>query len=97
MQLKWTRASLADLDAVEEYIAEDNSPVVAMDVVFKILDTTERILLEHPEAGRIGREVDTRELVIDGTPFVAIYQVTERVEILRVMHGAQQWPPGDRE
>jgi len=92
VQLKWTRASLADLDAVEIYIAEDNSPAVALNIVLNILDTTESILPEHPEAGRPGREDETRELVIDGIPFIVIYQLADRVEILRVMHGAQQWP-----
>ena len=95
MQLRWTSAALADLDAVEVHITEDNRPVVALDVVFRILDTIDRILPEQPKAGRLGRVADTRELVIDSTPFIVVYQVSERVEILRVLHGSQQWPPED--
>ena len=35
----------------------------------------------------------TRELVINGTPYVAAYAITETaVRILRVLHGAQEWP-----
>jgi len=51
------------------------------------------LLPTYPEIGRDGRAYDTRELVIVGTKFVAIYQmIEETVYILRVLHGAQQWP-----
>ena len=96
MQLKWTDLALADLDHIETYIAADNSPLVAIDVVLRIIDTVDVILPEHPKAGRIGRVENTRELVIDGTPFLVIYRITRAVELLRVLHGAQQWPPADR-
>lgn len=96
MQLKWTDLALADLDRIETYIAADNSPLVAIDVVLRIIDTVDIILPEHPEAGRIGRVENTRELVIDGTPFLVIYRITRAVEILRVLHGAQQWPPANQ-
>jgi toxin ParE1/3/4 len=43
--------------------------------------------------GRSGRVADTRELVISRTPFIVVYRVTPtRIEILRVLHGAQAWP-----
>jgi toxin ParE1/3/4 len=37
----------------------------------------------------------TRELVISNTPFIAVYRLvgTERIEVLRLLHGAQRWPP----
>jgi toxin ParE1/3/4 len=95
VQLKWTDLALADLGHIETYIAEDNSPVVAIDVVLKVIDTTEMILPDHPGAGRAGRVKGTRELVIDGIPFIVIYRKVERlnqVQILRVLHDAQQWP-----
>jgi len=68
VQLNWTEPAKEDLVDIEAYIAEDNSLVVAIDVVLKIIDTTERLLREHPESGRLGRLRSTRELVIDGTP-----------------------------
>ena len=93
MQLKWTDPAVDDLDNVEQYITEDNSPSVAIDVVLNILDTTETVLTGHPNAGRLGRVKDTRELVIDGIPFTVIYRVQEptTVQILRVLYDAQQW------
>ena len=51
-------------------------------------------LAEFPLQGRPGRLPNTRELVIVGTPYLLVYRVTrERIDILRVVHGAQRWPP----
>ncbi len=92
MQLKWTDLAVVDLDRIEEYIRKENSTSVAIDVVLNIIDSSELILSDHPQAGRIGRIKDTRELVIDGIPFIVIYRVTHELQILRVLHDAQQWP-----
>lgn len=54
-------------------------------------------LQDHPDPGRMGRVRGTRELVIQRTPFILVYRVrarTSRVGVLRVLHGAQQWPLG---
>lgn len=94
MQLKWSEPATDDLEDVETFIARSNSPVVAIDVVLKIIDTTEAVLLVHPEAGRSGRARGTRELVIDGVPYVVVYHLNKAkrwIEILRVLHDAQDW------
>ena len=96
MQLKWTDLANDDLDQVEAYIAQENSIVVAIDIVLKIIDTTEMMLSNHPGAGRLGRVKNTRELVINGVPFIVIYRqvkTLQRIEVLRVLHDAQQWSP----
>jgi len=36
---------------------------------------------------------ETRELVAAGTPFIVIYMVGDDVDLIRVLHGAQKWPP----
>ena len=47
----------------------------------------------HPGAGRKGRVAGTRELVVAGTPFVAIYRVArDEVQMLAVLHAAREWP-----
>ncbi len=97
MQLKWTDLAANDLEAIEAYITEDNSPVVAIDMVINILNITEQVLVVHPRAGRPGRVKNTRELVIDGQPYIVHYRENREmlfVEILRVLHEAQQWPGG---
>ena len=46
-----------------------------------------------PNRGRTGRIAGTRELVFGPLPYIAVYRVTEDiVEILRIYHGAQDWP-----
>lgn len=98
MQLKWTESALTDLDKIEAWIAEDNSPSVAIDVVWNIIEATELILPDHPKAGRSGRVKETRELVISGQPFIVIYRLAEQInqiQILRVLHGAQNWPASE--
>lgn len=95
MQLKWTDLAAKDLDHIETHIATENSPIVAIDVVLKVLNSSELILSNHPKAGRPGRVSGTRELVNDGIPFIVIYRIVDRLDqlqILRVLHDAQQWP-----
>lgn len=44
-------------------------------------------------SGRPGRVPGIRELVISNTPFIAAYAIeNDRIVILAVYHGAQQWP-----
>ena len=95
MQLKWTDLADSDLEKIEVHITEENSPSVAIDVVMNIIDSVHLILPEYPRAGRQGGVKNTRELVIDGLPFIVIYRehiAANSLEILRVLHDAQQWP-----
>ncbi len=46
-----------------------------------------------PRRGRVGRKRDTLEIVMSGLPFVVIYRIEkEAIEIIRILHCAQQWP-----
>ena len=77
--------------AIAEYIARDN-PAAAYALHDAILRQVGR-LAEHPRMGRPGRVEGTRELVVSGTPYIVAYRVVgQDVTILRVLHGAQQWP-----
>ena len=60
MQLKWTDLAAKDLDKIEAHITEDNSAIVALDVVMNIIEGTHFILSDHPRAGRQGRVKNTR-------------------------------------
>jgi toxin ParE1/3/4 len=94
VQLKWTDLADIDLEKIEAHISQENSPIVAIDVVMNIIDSAHLILPAHPRAGRQGRLKNTRELVVDGIPFIVIYREhisTNCIEILRVLHDAQQW------
>ncbi|MDJ0852774.1 MAG: type II toxin-antitoxin system RelE/ParE family toxin [Myxococcota bacterium] len=75
-----------------DYIASDN-PHAALGTIDRIESAALR-LQEFPQSGREGSVTDTREMAIPGLPFLLIYRVREAtVEVLRVLHGARQWPP----
>jgi toxin ParE1/3/4 len=75
-----------------DHIAQDN-PLAAAGQDAEIEHQVD-MLLQHPKIGRPGRIKGTRELVISRTPFIAVYRLkgTQRIEIIRLLHGAQQWP-----
>ena len=51
------------------------------------------LLTSYPKIGRPGRVKGTRELVIVRTPYIAAYRIKGKtIQILRMLHGAQQWP-----
>lgn len=91
MTLVWLQRAIDDRDAQLDYIAKDN-PMAAVSQGDRIAEQIE-ILLQHPQMGRPGRKQGTRELVISRTPFIVVYRIkAKRIELLRVLHGAQQWP-----
>lgn len=91
MRLIRTATYHADLEAIVDYIAAD-SPQAALALWDEIETQVER-LSDHPHSGRVGRVEGTRELVVARTPYIVGYAVREdAVVILRVLHGAQQWP-----
>lgn len=95
MQISWTDLADVDLEKIAAYIARENSPGVAIDVVLNVIDSTQLVLAEHPLAGRPGRLKGTRELVIGGLPFIVIYRQDgslNQLQVLRVLHAAQRWP-----
>lgn len=80
-----------DLSDIAEYISQDN-PEAAQNIVRRLW-TAVKSLAEQPEMGRPGRVYGTRELVVSNTPFVVPYRVVgSDIEILRVLHGARDWP-----
>jgi toxin ParE1/3/4 len=91
MQVIWEEDALSDLRHIRQHIAKNN-PVAARQVAERIREAVS-LLAQHPEIGRPGRVADTRELVVSDTPYLATYQIAgDAVLILRVLHGAQQWP-----
>jgi toxin ParE1/3/4 len=89
--LVWLKRAIQDRDAQLDYIAEDN-PLAAVSQGDRI-DEQVDVLLEQPQMGRPGRKQGTRELVISHTPFVVVYRIKgQRIELLRLLHGAQKWP-----
>ncbi|TAN46715.1 MAG: type II toxin-antitoxin system RelE/ParE family toxin [Methylococcaceae bacterium] len=91
MKVEWTTAAKRDHDALIDHIAQDQ-PLAAVEQGDEITQQIAR-LGEFPNMGRAGRLCDTRELVINRTPYVVAYRIKgETIHILRILHGAQQWP-----
>jgi toxin ParE1/3/4 len=90
--IRWTESAAHDLTRICDYIQEHDGASAARRVALKIYERLES-LTQFPYSGRAGRKPRTRELVIPGLPWLAIYRVREdTVEIIRVVHGAQKWP-----
>ncbi|KRA41701.1 type II toxin-antitoxin system RelE/ParE family toxin [Devosia sp. Root635] len=92
MRLEWSEAADADRWDLFSFVELDSPRTAAM--LDNRLVAGALRLTEFPYSGRIGRVVDTRELVVTGTPYIAIYiTAPDAVVILRVLHAAQAWPP----
>jgi len=90
--LEWTEQATRQLDHVHDYIALSNSEDLATRIAMQIVICIQR-LTAFPMSGRSGRVPGTRELVISNTPFIAAYAIDrERIVVLALYHGAQQWP-----
>ena len=96
MRVRWTDPAHTDFLQILGYIARIN-PAAAARVGRRLLSAVDG-LAAQPRLGRPGRIAGTRELVIPGLPYVAIYRVvdlaraaTSQVEVLRILHGARRW------
>ena len=91
MELRWSPEAAADLEQIVRHIQHD-SPEVARKVAALIVDAVAGLSM-FPERGGLGRIEGTRELVVSALPWIAVYRVLEEaVEVLRIYHGAQNWP-----
>ena len=90
MRVRWTAEAADDLQGICDYVARER-PEAARKLALDILHAIEG-LRAFPNRGRTGRVEGTRELVLTG-PFLAVYEVgEEEVRVLRILHGARQWP-----
>jgi toxin ParE1/3/4 len=92
MGVRWTTPAARDFANICDYIQEHDGPTPARRVALSIYDRLDS-LAEFPHRGRQGRVPGTRELVMSGLPYLAVYRIKDDVvEIVRVLHGAQKWP-----
>jgi len=91
MRLRWTVPATEDFYSIVRRIQKDN-PSSAVKISATIYDGCGS-LEAFPRRGRKGRLDGTRELVFPGLPYIAVYRIHEQiVEIIRIYHGAQNWP-----
>ena len=94
MRVRWTADAADDLERICDFIAEsrpESARRVAQSVVERV-----GTLESFPHLGRPGRVHGTREITFPPLPYVAVYEVfdaQDEVRVLRILHGARQWPP----
>ena len=90
-RLDWRPLALTDRAAIMGYIAQDNpAAAIALDEEF---ETEAELARKNPTLYRPGRVKGTREIVVRPN-YVMVYRIKPKaVEILRVLHAAQRWPP----
>ena len=93
MRVHWTNKALDHLLAIHEYVTQ-NSEIYANRLVDRLTRRSEQIGL-FPQSGRMVPEykrADIREVI--ERPYRIIYRVKEnQIDVLSVVHSAQQLPP----
>ncbi|HEF4760835.1 TPA: type II toxin-antitoxin system RelE/ParE family toxin [Pseudomonas putida] len=89
MLIEWRPEARADLLQILNYIADHNLPAAIE--LSQAIETAASALPQHPCLYRPGRVFDTREMVVHPN-YLVVYRVTDRVEILNVLHARQKYP-----
>ena len=95
MKVHWTNTALEHLNAIHAYIAK-NSERYAARVVDRLTRRSQQIA-EFPLSGRVVPEFEHGQIreVLEG-PYRIIYCIKpEQVDVLAVLHSAQQIPLGE--
>lgn len=90
-ELEWLALARADLLAIVDYISDDNPDAaqrVKDDIEAKVAK-----LPDFPKIGRPGQVEGSRELLVWANYIIVYQENTFTIQILRVLHAAQQWPP----
>lgn len=91
MTLRFSARARRHINAIRDYISERN-PSAAAHVGDRIYEAAE-LLQIFPYAGRIGQSPNTREWVVQGYPYILVYEVDTAepptVTVLGVFHCAQ--------
>jgi len=91
MRLRWTAGAVRDLENIVDHLFE-KTPHHAPRLVRSIYEAVAG-LRTFPNRGRAGKKAGTREFVMASLPYVVVYQVGgDLVYVVRILHGAQQWP-----
>ena len=88
--LEWKPTAVADLMAIVDYISHENPE--AAQALKDDIETKVSRLPENPRLYRVGRVNGTREMVVRSNYIIIYTLAAHTVTILRVLHGAQQWP-----
>lgn len=89
-QLEITPEAERDIFAITSNIRLQDSLIAALHAATEIKKQF-HTLAEHPDSGRAGGCEGTREAVMNGLPFIAVYKKSDdAVTIVRVLYGADE-------
>lgn len=92
MNVAFSKAAIADLEAIDAYISQfDNR--AAKRLAGHVLDAVS-LLEQFPALGRPGQHFGTRELPIASTNYIVVYEgFASTVNVLRIWDGRQGGRP----
>ncbi len=93
MHVRLTDDAVADLENLKEYLGPKSPQGYAR--IAAAIFTTIAQLETFPLLGREGRVEGTYEIAVPRTPFLLIYSLGDPlfIDIDRVLHGKQKYPP----
>ena len=89
MRVDWRPEARTQLWQTLNYIADRNA--VAASQLNAAIEAATSALPRHPYLYRLGKVVGTREIVVHPN-YVVVYRVTDRIEILNLLHARQAYP-----
>ncbi|SER91741.1 addiction module toxin, RelE/StbE family [Vreelandella subterranea] len=89
LPIHWHDEAINDLFELVVYIAE-RDPQAARRLRIRI-EAAISSVAEHPYLHQVGRLPGTREIVAHPN-FIVVYQVTDRIEVISVVHSRQNYP-----
>lgn len=89
-QISWTKKSLKDLRAINDYISLDSSFYAAR-LISKLISRVDQ-LIEFPESGRMVPEKNVHEIreLIEGNYRIFYRLQREKITILRIHNAARR-------
>ena len=89
-QISWTKKSLKDLRAINDYISLDSSFYAAR-FISKLISRVDQ-LVEFPESGRMVPEKNVHEIreLIEGNYRIFYRLLKEKITILRIHNAARR-------
>jgi addiction module RelE/StbE family toxin len=92
MDVQWTDTAAAHLDGIYAYIARD-SERYALRTVDRITQRSIQIA-EYPLSGRMVPEISIEQIreVIEGPYRIVYYIKPDQIDVLAVIHGAENFP-----
>ena len=90
MKVVFDDRAVSDLEDIYRFIVAHN-PLNAADVTGRILASIET-LADYPDMAREGVVAGTREWVIPGLPYIAVYRIsrqTKEIVVIGIFHGAR--------